>query len=40
VAQYAAEKAIELGATVVTLSDSGGTLHDEAGIDRGRGSRT
>jgi glutamate dehydrogenase (NADP+) len=36
VAQYAAEKAIELGATVVTLSDSGGTLFDEAGIDRTR----
>ena len=33
VAQYAAEKAIELGATVVTLSDSGGYIYDEAGID-------
>jgi glutamate dehydrogenase (NADP+) len=33
VAQYAAEKAIELGATVVTLSDSSGYIYDEAGID-------
>ena len=33
VAQYAAEKAIELGATVLTLSDSGGYIFDEAGID-------
>ena len=36
VAQYAAEKVVELGATVVTLSDSGGTIVDEAGIDRER----
>jgi glutamate dehydrogenase (NADP+) len=33
VAQYAAEKAIELGATVLTLSDSGGYIVDEQGID-------
>ena len=33
VAQYAAEKAIELGAKVVTLSDSGGYIYDEEGID-------
>ncbi|MFK7832933.1 MAG: NADP-specific glutamate dehydrogenase [Winogradskyella sp.] len=32
VAQFAAEKAIELGATVLTLSDSGGFIHDEDGI--------
>ena len=33
VAQYAAEKAIELGATVLTLSDSGGYILDEQGIN-------
>jgi glutamate dehydrogenase (NADP+) len=33
VAQYAIEKAIEHGAKVVTVSDSGGTLIDEAGFD-------
>ena len=33
VAQYAAEKAIELGAKVVTMSDSSGFIYDEAGID-------
>lgn len=33
VAQFAAEKAIELGATVLTLSDSGGYIYDEEGID-------
>ncbi|KOS07028.1 glutamate dehydrogenase [Flavobacterium akiainvivens] len=33
VAQYAVEKAIELGAKVVTVSDSGGYIYDEAGID-------
>jgi len=33
VAIYAAEKAIELGATVHTLSDSGGYIYDSAGID-------
>ena len=34
VAQYAAEKAIELGGRVVTLSDSTGFIHDEEGLDR------
>lgn len=34
VAQYAAEKAIELGATVLTLSDSGGYIFDKDGIDK------
>jgi glutamate dehydrogenase (NADP+) len=34
VAQYTAEKLIELGAKVVSLSDSGGTIHDANGIDR------
>ncbi|AVR44942.1 NADP-specific glutamate dehydrogenase [Christiangramia fulva] len=33
VAQYAAEKAIQLGAKVVTMSDSGGFIHDSEGID-------
>ncbi|MCT4629740.1 NADP-specific glutamate dehydrogenase [Winogradskyella sp.] len=33
VAQYAAEKAIELGAKVLTFSDSGGYILDEDGID-------
>ncbi|MCG1035125.1 NADP-specific glutamate dehydrogenase [Polaribacter sp. DS7-9] len=33
VAQFAAEKAIELGAKVVTLSDSAGYIYDEEGID-------
>ena len=33
VAQYAAEKAIELGATVLTLSDSGGYIYDQEGIN-------
>ncbi|WP_299015551.1 NADP-specific glutamate dehydrogenase [uncultured Polaribacter sp.] len=33
VAQFAAEKAIELGAKVLTLSDSGGYILDEDGID-------
>ena len=33
VAQYACEKATELGAKVVTLSDSSGYIHDAAGID-------
>ena len=33
VAQFAAEKAIELGAKVLTLSDSGGYIVDEEGID-------
>ncbi|RMB59084.1 NADP-specific glutamate dehydrogenase [Dokdonia sinensis] len=34
VAQYAAEKAISLGAKVVTLSDSSGFIHDKDGIDQ------
>jgi glutamate dehydrogenase (NADP+) len=33
VATYAVEKLTELGARVVTMSDSGGTIHDPAGID-------
>ena len=33
VAQYAAEKATELGAKVVTMSDSSGYIHDADGID-------
>jgi len=33
VAQYATEKLIELGARVVTMSDSSGYVYDEAGID-------
>ena len=33
VAQYAAEKAIELGARVITFSDSDGTVVDRDGID-------
>jgi glutamate dehydrogenase (NADP+) len=36
VAQYTAEKLIELGARVVTLSDSNGHIYDEEGIDRGK----
>ncbi|MBT8403749.1 MAG: NADP-specific glutamate dehydrogenase [Gemmatimonadetes bacterium] len=34
VAQYTAEKLLDMGARVVTLSDSGGYVYDEAGIDR------
>ena len=34
VAQYAAEKAMELGGKVVTFSDSAGYIYDEAGIDQ------
>ncbi len=33
VAQFAVEKSIELGAKVVTMSDSGGYIYDEDGID-------
>ena len=33
VAQYATEKATKLGAKVVTLSDSSGSIHDENGMD-------
>ena len=36
VAQFATEKVIELGGTVVTLSDSSGTIVDEDGIDAGK----
>jgi glutamate dehydrogenase (NADP+) len=32
VAQYAVEKAMEMGAKVITISDSGGTVIDEAGF--------
>ncbi|MEQ3661334.1 MAG: glutamate dehydrogenase, partial [Flavobacterium sp.] len=32
-AQYAAQKAMELGGKVVTFSDSSGYIYDEAGID-------
>jgi glutamate dehydrogenase (NADP+) len=34
VAQYAVEKATQLGAKVVTMSDSDGYIFDEAGIDK------
>lgn len=34
VAQFATEKAIELGAKVVTLSDSNGAIYDPEGIDK------
>jgi len=34
VAQYTTEKILDLGGKVVTLSDSGGYIYDEAGIDR------
>jgi glutamate dehydrogenase (NADP+) len=33
VAQYAAEKVLHLGGKVLTLSDSGGFIHDKDGID-------
>src|SRR6185369_10256139 len=33
VAQYAAEKVIQLGGKVLTMSDSDGTIYDEQGID-------
>lgn len=33
VAQYAAEKVLQLGGTVLTLSDSGGYIYDKDGID-------
>ena len=35
-AQYTAEKIIELGGKVVTMSDSSGYIYDEEGIDRGK----
>jgi glutamate dehydrogenase (NADP+) len=34
VAQYTIEKILDLGGTAVTASDSGGFIHDPAGIDR------
>lgn len=34
VAQYAAQKATELGGKVVTMSDSGGYIYDKDGIDK------
>ena len=34
VAQFTTEKLLDLGAKVVTLSDSGGYIYDEEGIDR------
>lgn len=34
VAQYTTEKLLDLGAKVVTLSDSGGYIYDEEGVDR------
>jgi glutamate dehydrogenase (NADP+) len=36
VAQHTAEKLIEMGARVVSLSDSSGYIYDEEGIDRGK----
>jgi glutamate dehydrogenase (NADP+) len=36
VAQYAAQKAIELGAVVLTMSDSGGYIYDADGIDQAK----
>ena len=36
VAQFAAEKALQLGGKVVTLSDSGGYIYDKEGIDAGK----
>jgi glutamate dehydrogenase (NADP+) len=36
VAQYAVEKLVDLGAKVVTMSDSTGFVHDPAGIDAER----
>ncbi|MBO4826251.1 MAG: glutamate dehydrogenase, partial [Prevotella sp.] len=36
VAQYAAEKCLQLGATVLTMSDSDGYIYDPDGIDRAK----
>lgn len=36
VAQYAAEKVIQMGGTVLTMSDSGGFIHDPKGIDESK----
>lgn len=34
VAQYSAEKLLELGAKVIAMSDSGGTIYDKSGINK------
>ena len=34
VAQYAAEKVMQLGGKVISLSDSSGTIHDKDGLHR------
>jgi glutamate dehydrogenase (NADP+) len=36
VAQFAAQKCLQLGAKVVSMSDSKGTIHDPEGIDEGK----
>ena len=36
VAQYAAEKVIQMGGAVLTMSDSGGFVHDPNGIDQAK----
>ncbi|MDF1541530.1 MAG: NADP-specific glutamate dehydrogenase [Anaerosomatales bacterium] len=36
VAQFAIEKILDMGGSVVTVSDSGGFIHDETGIDRAK----
>jgi glutamate dehydrogenase (NADP+) len=36
VAQYTVEKLVEMGAKVITLSDSSGFIYDEEGIDRNK----
>ena len=36
VAQFAAQKCLQLGAQVVSMSDSRGTIHDPEGIDEGK----
>jgi glutamate dehydrogenase (NADP+) len=36
VAQYAAEKVIQMGGKVLTMSDSGGFIHDPDGIDQAK----
>ena len=40
VAQYAAQKAMRLGAKVVTLSDSNGYIYDPEGLNEDSCSRT
>ncbi|NLD08945.1 MAG: NADP-specific glutamate dehydrogenase [Xanthomonadaceae bacterium] len=39
VAQYTIKKAVEMGAKVVTASDSGGMIYDEAGFDEHKAER-